>query len=173
MIKAQQWHKCLSFNRWVGLPIISLCSLGSTTSAAYTVWLSKADECYGAGKQTITEAVYNYFVLLISLICKRKTLFLMKLFIFISAFDFISGIYAFWMKFKINKLLKSCQMKDLEVSFIACVVVLLLSEEGKWLADWSVVRSQTSHRHLCLMGKCLCVHASHWHVTAEPHGRHI
>lgn len=40
-------------------------------------------------------------------------------------------------------------------SFIARVVVLLVSEEGKWLADWSVVRSQTSHRHVCLMGKCV------------------
>lgn len=46
------------FNRRVGLPIISLCSLGSTASAGYTVWLSNSDECYGGGKQSNAEAVH-------------------------------------------------------------------------------------------------------------------
>ena len=63
-------------------------------------------------------------------------------------------------------------------SFLARVVVLLVSEEGKWFADWSVVRSQTSHRHVCLMGKCvfkgmLLTVYPRGNAAAEPHGRHI
>lgn len=79
------------------------------------------------------------------------------------------------MKFKINKLPKLSQMKDLEVSFIACVVVLLVSEEGKWfscLVCGEVTNKSQTSLPYGKMSVCVCVHASHSHVT-EPHGRHI
>lgn len=50
-------NACFFANRRVGLPVISLCSRGSTTSAGYTVWLSVSGEWSAGGKQSDAVAV--------------------------------------------------------------------------------------------------------------------
>lgn len=58
VMKPKQWCNArLLTGGWDSLSLASDCSLGTTTSAGYTVWLSKGNECYGGGKQTNTEAV--------------------------------------------------------------------------------------------------------------------